>query len=85
MIGVLPTPRHATVAEFLGADGAPIDAGLALYFPTPDSFTGETVLELQGHGGPLVMSLLVDAPGNSPNALFLTASSTSYKQKPWRT
>jgi len=61
MLGDLPTPRHATVAEFRGADGAPIDAGLALYFPTPDSFTGETVLELQGHGGPLVMSLLVDA------------------------
>jgi len=61
MLGELPTPRYATVAEFRGADGAPIDAGLALYFPTPDSFTGETVLELQGHGGPLVMSLLVDA------------------------
>jgi len=61
MLGDLPAPRYATVAEFRGADGTPIDAGLALYFPTPDSFTGETVLELQGHGGPLVMSLLVDA------------------------
>jgi len=61
MLGDLPAPRYATVAEFRGADGTPIDAGLALYFRTPDSFTGETVLELQGHGGPLVMSLLVDA------------------------
>ncbi|RLA36893.1 MAG: tRNA uridine-5-carboxymethylaminomethyl(34) synthesis GTPase MnmE [Gammaproteobacteria bacterium] len=61
MLGELPIPRYATLAEFRGPDGVPIDAGLALYFPTPDSFTGETVLELQGHGGPLVMSLLVDA------------------------
>lgn len=61
MLGVLPIPRHATIAEFCAADGTPVDAGLALYFPAPDSFTGESVLELQGHGGPLVMSLLVDA------------------------
>ncbi len=61
MLGVLPIPRHATIAEFCAADGSPVDAGIALYFPAPDSFTGESVLELQGHGGPLVMSLLVDA------------------------
>ncbi len=61
MLGALPAPRHATIAEFCAADGSPVDAGLALYFPAPDSFTGESVLELQGHGGPLVMSLLVDA------------------------
>ena len=61
MLGVLPIPRHATIATFRAADGTPIDTGIALYFPTPDSFTGESVLELQGHGGPLVMSLLVDA------------------------
>ncbi len=61
MLGVLPTPRYATIAAFRAADGTPIDTGIALYFPTPDSFTGESVLELQGHGGPLVMSLLVDA------------------------
>jgi len=61
MLGKLPAPRYAALTEFRAADGAPIDAGLALYFPAPDSFTGETILELQGHGGPLVMALLVDA------------------------
>ena len=61
MLGELPTPRYATVAQFRAPDGSAIDAGIALYFPAPDSFTGESVLELQGHGGPIVMSLLVDA------------------------
>ncbi len=61
MLGDIPTPRYATVTGFRAADDSPIDAGIALYFPAPDSFTGESVLELQGHGGPLVMSLLVDA------------------------
>jgi tRNA modification GTPase len=61
MLGELPTPRHATLAQFRAPDDSVIDAGLALYFPAPDSFTGESVLELQGHGGPMVMSLLVDA------------------------
>jgi len=61
MLGEMPTPRYATVAQFRAPDGSAIDAGLALYFPAPDSFTGESVLELQGHGGPLVMSMLVDA------------------------
>ena len=59
MLGGLPEPRHATVAAFAGGDGDSIDAGLALYFPAPNSFTGEDVLELQGHGGPVVMDLLV--------------------------
>ena len=61
MLGDLPAPRYATLATFRAAGGSPIDAGIALYFPAPDSFTGESVLELQGHGGPLIMSLLVDA------------------------
>jgi tRNA modification GTPase len=51
----------ATVATFVDARGEPLDRGLALYFPAPASFTGESVLELHGHGGPIVMSLLVDA------------------------
>ncbi len=59
MLGGLPEPRHATVAAFAGGDGQTIDAGLALYFPAPNSFTGEDVLELHGHGGPVVMDLLV--------------------------
>jgi len=55
----LPRPRRATFAPFLAADGAQIDQGVALFFPAPHSFTGEDVLELQGHGGPVVMDLLL--------------------------
>ncbi len=59
MLGSVPTPRVATVAVFTDADGRAIDAGLALFFPEPQSFTGEDVIELHGHGGPVVMDLLV--------------------------
>jgi len=52
-------PRHATYGAFLEADGSPIDHGLALYFPSPQSYTGEDVLELQAHGGPVVLQLLL--------------------------
>lgn len=52
-------PREATYLPFNDARGVPIDQGLALFFPTPHSFTGEDVLELQGHGGPVVLQLLV--------------------------
>ena len=61
MLGKLPKPRHATRADFKDEAGDVIDTGLVLWFPAPDSFTGESVLELQGHGGPAVMSLLVNA------------------------
>jgi len=61
IIGDIPEPRVATRATFRDADGQPIDTGIALWFPAPDSFTGESVLEMQGHGGPVVMSLLVEA------------------------
>jgi tRNA modification GTPase len=52
-------PRVATYGPFLDGDGQAIDQGLALFFPAPHSFTGEDVLELQGHGGTVVMQLLV--------------------------
>lgn len=52
-------PRHATYLAFLDADGAPIDQGIALHFPAPHSYTGEEVLELQAHGGPVVLQLLL--------------------------
>ena len=52
-------PRHAVLADFLDASGSVIDQGLAIFFPSPHSFTGETVLELQGHGGPVVMDILL--------------------------
>ena len=52
-------PRHATLTAFLDRAGAPIDRGLAILFPAPHSYTGEDVLELQAHGGPVVMQLLL--------------------------
>ncbi len=52
-------PRHATYLPFLNGEGKVIDHGLALYFPGPNSYTGEEVLELQGHGGPVVMQMLL--------------------------
>jgi len=52
-------PRHALFTRFLDGAGATIDEGLALLFPAPHSYTGETVLELQGHGGPVVLQLLL--------------------------
>lgn len=59
LTGKVPTPRRAAVAKFLAADGQPLDHGLLLYFPAPHSFTGEDVLELHGHGGPVVMQTLL--------------------------
>jgi len=57
--GTTPRPRHATMANFLAADGSAIDSGLLLFFPDPYSFTGEDVLEVHGHGGPVVMQMLL--------------------------
>jgi tRNA modification GTPase len=57
--GKTPAPRHATLADFRAADGSVIDSGLLLHFPGPASFTGEDVLELHGHGGPVVLQLLL--------------------------
>ncbi len=53
-------PRQATYVGFLDRAGAAIDRGLALFFPAPHSYTGEDVLELQAHGGPVVLQLLVE-------------------------
>ncbi|MGI9250016.1 MAG: tRNA uridine-5-carboxymethylaminomethyl(34) synthesis GTPase MnmE [Pseudohongiellaceae bacterium] len=58
MLGVLPEPRHAHLATFHDVDNNTIDSGIALYFPAPNSFTGEDVLELQGHGGMEIGHLL---------------------------
>ena len=59
LLGKTPLPRHATLGHFLGADGIAIDQGILLYFPAPHSFTGEDVLELQAHGGPVVLQMLL--------------------------
>jgi tRNA modification GTPase len=52
-------PREATYLPFTSADGSAIDQGLAIHFPAPHSYTGEDVLELQAHGGPVVLQLLL--------------------------
>ncbi len=57
--GHLPPPRQARYGAFVGADGQPLDQGLALWFPAPHSYTGEDVLELQAHGGPVLLQLLL--------------------------
>jgi len=61
LLGSLPEPRTATLRCFRDAQRRVIDTGLALYFPAPASFTGESVLELHGHGGQVVVNMLVDA------------------------
>jgi tRNA modification GTPase len=61
LIGTLPPPRRAHYCGFRDSAGALVDRGVALYFPAPASFTGEDVLELQGHGGPVVMDMLLVA------------------------
>jgi tRNA modification GTPase len=61
VIGSLPAARRATLARFTDARGQLIDEGIALYFPAPHSYTGEDVLELHGHGGPVVMQMLLAA------------------------
>ncbi len=53
-------PRHATYVDFMNADGSAIDQGLAIWFSAPHSYTGEEVLELQGHGGPVVLQMLLN-------------------------
>jgi tRNA modification GTPase len=59
ILGSVPKPRHAKLVNFLDSEQKIIDQGLALYFPAPNSFTGEDVLELHGHGGPVVQDLLL--------------------------
>jgi tRNA modification GTPase len=59
LLGELPAPRRAMRARFLDAAGTAIDDGIALYFPAPSSYTGEDVLELHGHGGPVVLQILL--------------------------
>ncbi|MEO8223223.1 MAG: tRNA uridine-5-carboxymethylaminomethyl(34) synthesis GTPase MnmE [Gammaproteobacteria bacterium] len=60
VLGGCPEPRVATLLAFRDAEGHTLDTGLALFFPTPHSYTGEDVLELQAHGGPVLLELLVE-------------------------
>lgn len=59
VLGKLPKPRYADYLPFQDTDGSTLDQGIALWFPGPNSFTGEDVLELQGHGGPVILDLLL--------------------------
>ena len=59
LLGKLPAPRHAVRTAFLDAHGSAIDEGIALYFPAPHSYSGEDVLELHGHGGQVVLQMLL--------------------------
>ncbi|MEQ5835924.1 tRNA uridine-5-carboxymethylaminomethyl(34) synthesis GTPase MnmE [Marinobacter sp. NFXS9] len=59
LLGLDPKPRYAHYGPFLGGDGQVIDEGIGLFFPNPHSFTGEDVLELQGHGGTVILDLLL--------------------------
>ena len=60
MLGTPLQPRRAAYRAFRGADGEAIDAGVAIFYAAPRSFTGEDVLELQGHGGPVVLEMLLE-------------------------
>ncbi len=60
LLGALPAPRYAQLADFADGGGEVIDNGLALYFPAPHSFTGEHVLELHTHGSPVVTEMLIE-------------------------
>ncbi|GGY61632.1 tRNA uridine-5-carboxymethylaminomethyl(34) synthesis GTPase MnmE [Marinobacter zhanjiangensis] len=59
MLGFEPRPRHAHYGAFLDGNGDLIDEGIGLFFPNPHSFTGEDVLELQGHGGTVILDMLL--------------------------
>ena len=59
VLGALPPPRKATYTEFKSSQQEILDSGIALYFPAPHSFTGEHVLEFQGHGGPVVLDMVL--------------------------
>ena len=59
LCGIRPQPRYANLVAFRDAQGQPVDQGILLYFPAPHSFTGEDVLELQAHGGPVVLQMLL--------------------------
>ncbi len=59
MLGFKPKPRFAHYGPFLDIKSEQVDQGIALFFPNPNSFTGEDVLELQGHGGPVILDMLL--------------------------
>src|SRR5690554_875231 len=67
LLGACPKPRYAHFCDFRNTQGEILDQGIALFFAGPNSFTGEDVLELQGHGGPVVIDMLIKAVLQHPN------------------
>ncbi|MCG8708487.1 tRNA uridine-5-carboxymethylaminomethyl(34) synthesis GTPase MnmE [Brenneria sp. 4F2] len=67
VLGKQPKPRYADYLPFRDTDGATLDQGIALWFPGPNSFTGEDILELQGHGGPVILDILLQRILALPN------------------
>lgn len=59
LLGEIPAPRYAKFTSFTDDTGEVLDEGLVLFFPAPNSFTGEDVIELQGHGGPVIIDMLL--------------------------
>lgn len=59
ILGRVPEPRRATAAEFRDMDGSPLDYGIAIFFQAPHSFTGDDILELHGHGGPVILDAIL--------------------------
>jgi tRNA modification GTPase len=77
IIGRCPKPRQADYVSFKANDGTTLDQGIALYFQGPNSFTGEDVLELQGHGGPIVIDLLLSEITQTPGIRIARAGEFS--------
>ena len=94
ILGLFPKNRHASLSNFKDENGLIIDQGIAVFYPSPHSYTGEDVLELQGHGGPAVMDMLLSRclslgarlaqPGEFTLRAFLTISLIWLRQKVWR-
>ncbi len=82
LCGRMLEPRKALLLPFSDAKGEPIDTGLALWFPGPHSYTGEDVLELQGHGGPVVMQMLLERVlGSVPGAALRLARPGEFTER----
>ena len=76
LLGVCPENRFASYLSFLDVNGQVIDRGIALFFKSPHSYTGEDILELQGHGGIAVMQLLLARNSANATGSLATASSS---------
>ncbi|ACQ68587.1 tRNA uridine-5-carboxymethylaminomethyl(34) synthesis GTPase MnmE [Candidatus Williamhamiltonella defendens] len=81
ILGKLPRARYAEYLAFKDPEGNILDQGIALYFPAPHSFTGEDVLELQGHGGPIILDLLLKAILNLPDVCVRIARPGEFSER----